>query len=211
MDFKEFKEKYFGKSVVDIVKDLMLETDFWKNDKSMVELCLDIDKLIETIIQLDKTHPSIYSFQKRIIILKYILETFTVLESFPELDTFDDFDVSVEEAIYTVSSQARFINQMVNDGLQELRNIVLEDLYNIMKDGIPNEKELQELTQSLENMFKNESPEKLGLIKDILDFNDPSLKQIKEQVYNNNDMNKLQRDVMTQIVNTSKKESKETK
>lgn len=195
MDFKEFKEKYFGKSVEEIKEGLKGENNFWKNDKTMAELCLNVDKLIEMIIQLDKTHLSIYSFQKRTIVLKYILETFTTLKSFPELDTFEDFDISVEEAIYASSSQARFINQMVDDGLQELRNIVLEDLYNIMRDGVPNEEELQRLTQSLENMFKDESPEKLGLIKDILDFNDPSLKKIKEQVYNNPNINEPQKNI----------------
>lgn len=205
MEFKEFKEKYFGKSVDEIVMDLKLNQNFWKNEKDIIEVCINIDGIISNIVALDKNHPSVYLFQKRMIILRYIIENFTTLESVPEIDTFEDYDMAVEEAIYVLSSQARFVKQMVDEGLNEMHNIILEQLYQTFSTAIPNAEELEKLTQSLDDVFKNESPEKLKMIDSILAYNDPAMKELKEEIYNKN-LTKIQQEIISQEMNEDKKE-----
>lgn len=195
MNFKEFKEKYFGKSVEEIKKGLMKEENFWKKNNDIISICLDIDKLIEQIITIKKEHPSVFLLQKKMLILRYIFENFTTLESIPENDMAEDYDFIIEEVIFSLSSEARFVNQMVNNGLNELHNIVLENLYEIFNEKTPSTEDIEKMATQLENMFKDESPEKLELIKNILDFNDPTLKEVRDNIYENKTLNKIELDV----------------
>lgn len=196
MEFKEFKEKYFGKSVEEIKEGLMEEKDFWKDDIELVQICINIDFLIEKIIKLKKDHPSIYLIQKRIIILKSVLEMFTTLQSLPEIDSFEDFSIEVEDAIYRLHSKARFVRAMVEDGLKETIVLVLEELYKVMNNQIPNEEQLTKLTKDLDSMFNNLPQEKLDVLNSIMAYNDPALKEIKDGIYNNVEINRLEQNIL---------------
>ena len=59
MDFKEFKEKYFGKSVEEIKEGLMREENFWKDDVDLIKLIIDAGTLAESIFALDKDFASL--------------------------------------------------------------------------------------------------------------------------------------------------------
>ena len=191
MEFKEFKEKYFGKSVEEIKEGLKEEKDFWKNNVELVNVCVNADKIVQNIIELNKNHPSLYIFQKKMMLLKYIYENFTNLKSFPEEDSFEDYDINVERVFYEVNKYAIFLKDVVNESLIELHNIVLEQLYQIFNTKIPTVEEIEKIQNELDNLFKNESPEKLKIIDSILAFNDPSLKAIKDDLYSNGEDLKL--------------------
>ena len=182
MDFKKFKEKYFGKTYDEIKEELIKEENFWKNDKDVVSICLDVDRLIRQILEIEKDYPALFLMKKKMLILRYIYENFTTLESIPEDDEFSNYDIIVERVIYQINSGAALVKEMTEEGIEETRMIILEELYKIFKDGLPTIEEMEGLKTSLGDIFSDESPEKLQMIEEILAFNDPMMKQIKEAV-----------------------------
>ena len=205
MEFKDFKDKYFGKNIDEIKEGIKEENNFWKNDKEMVDVCLDIDKIIYQILQIDRLHLSIYVLQKKLIILKYIYENFTTLESLPEINTFEDYDVLVEDVIYELSANARFVKELVEEGLKETHIVVLEDLFKIFNTATPSAEELEKLGAQIEGLFKDESPEKLKIIESILEYNDPALKELKSQIYTMTEKKDLEKET---ILKSIEKETK---
>ena len=108
MDFKEFKEKYFGKSVEEIKEGLMREENFWKDDVDLIKLIIDAGTLAESIFALDKDFSSLYLFKKKYRIMLYILQNITNIELIPEDENFEDYDSFFEKDILEKNSKALF-------------------------------------------------------------------------------------------------------
>lgn len=183
MDFKEFKEKYFGKSVEEIKEGLMREENFWKDDVDLIKLIIDAGTLAESIFALDKDFASLYLFKKQYSIMLYILKELTNLEMVPEDEHFEDYNAFVERAIVESNSNAYFFKNMVNDVIKQKQQDIFDKLYIIFDEGLPTKEDIKEMKQELDNMFSNESPEKLKTIESILAYNDPNIKQMKDFIF----------------------------
>lgn len=184
MDFNEFKKKYFKKDFDSIKNGIKNEENFFKENIDMVKLCVDAGVCADSISNIEKDFPALFSFKKRYIIMLYILKNLTTIELIPEDESFEDYDILVEKAILELNSDAYFFKSIVEDSIAIKQNSVLDELYNTFSKKLPTTEDIQKMKEQLDNMFSNESPEKLNVIKDILEFNDPSLKQIKDIVYN---------------------------
>jgi hypothetical protein len=194
MKFEDFKKKYFGKDLDFVIEGLKKE-DLWKKDVDIVEISSDLDNIIQNIIDIDKDSPTEYVLKRKYLIYRYIFEKFLKLDSVPREMELADYNIVVEEAIYQLYPEARFVKDMVNVGLEELRNIVLEELYKTFNENAPSSEEIEKIAVQMRDMFKDESPEKLETIREILEFNDPALKEIKDGIYNNPKINKLEKDL----------------
>ena len=183
MEFKEFKEKCFGKSVEEIKEILKQESNFFKTDIELIEICIDANTCAKKILDMDRTFLALYSFRKRYNIMLYIYKKFTNLQLIPEDESFLDYDIFVEKAITELNSKACFFKEMVEEVMRETRNETINNLYEIFDKGLPSLEDIDKMEDKLKNMFSEESPEKLKTIEDILAFNDPNLKQIKDIVY----------------------------
>lgn len=183
MDFKEFKEKYFGKSVEEIKEGLMREENFWKDDVDLIKLIIDAGTLAESIFALDKDFASLYLFKKQYSIMLYILKELTNLEMVPEDEHFEDYNAFVEKAMIELNSNAYFFKNMVNDVIKQKQQDVFDKLYVIFNEGLPTKEDVKEMKEELDNMFSNESPEKLKTIESILAYNDPNIKQMKDFIF----------------------------
>lgn len=183
MDFKEFKEKYFGKSVEEIKEGLMREENFWKDDVDLIKLIIDAGTLAESIFALDKDFASLYLFKKQYSIMLYILKELTNLEMVPEDERFEDYNAFVEKAMIELNSNAYFFKNMVNDVIKQKQQDVFDKLYVIFNEGLPTKEDVKEMKEELDNMFSNESPEKLKTIESILAYNDPNIKQMKDFIF----------------------------
>lgn len=183
MKFKEFKEKYFGKSIEEIKDGLNKEENFFKKDIDVVQLCIDSGSCADIIMNLDMEFVPLYLFKKKYLIMLYILENLTNLEMIPEDERFDDYDAFVEKAILESNSNAYLFKNMVEEIIKEKQNNVLKELYNTFSNGLPTTQDIQNMKEQLDNMFRDESPEKLQTIENILAYNDPNLKQIKDFMF----------------------------
>lgn len=185
MEFKDFKEKYFGKSVEEIKEGLKGEKNFWKAS-TKVQLAVDANSLAEQIIRFDKDFIGLFVFKKKYVIMLYIFQNLTNIELIPEDEEFEDYNVYIEQAILELNEQAKFFKDIVEEIIVGKENQVLQELYEVFKKGMPTVDEMKELQTSVSGLFKDESPEKLKTIESILAFNDPTMNTIKNVILDNN-------------------------
>lgn len=184
MDFKEFKEKCFGKTVEDI-KEVIFDIDnFWKDDIEIIKLIIDAETTSELILDFDKTSIALYLFKQKYIIQMYLLKELTNIEMIPEDEHFDDYNPFIVEAMIELNQNAFLFNNMITDILYQKQQNVLNELYVMFEKGLPDKEDLDEMKNKLDNMFSNESPENLKMIESILAYNDPNIKQIKDFIFN---------------------------
>lgn len=203
MDFKEFKEKYFGKSVEEIKEGLKEEKNFWKQ-LTKVQLAVDANSLAEQIIRFDKDFIGLFVFKKKYIIMLYIWQNLTNVELVPEDEDFEDYNIYVEQAILELNEQAKFFKDIVEEIIIGKENQILQELYEIFKKGIPTVDEMKELQTSVSGIFKEESPEKLKTIESILAFNDPTMNTIKNIILDNNINEEMKKQIQENNVQNMK-------
>ena len=80
---------------------------------------------------------------------------------------------------------------MINQIIEESKNEVINEIYEIFSNKIPSVEDLEELKNSMKNIFSDESPEKLEKIENILAFNDPIMKEVKNAILNNQIANEI--------------------
>ena len=119
MNFKEFKEKCFGKSVEEI-KNIINEIDnFWKDDTSLLKLTLDASEYANEILNIDSEFPALFMYRKECKILLYILKDITNIELIPDKESFDDFDSFLKIALVKLNSKSYFLDNMINQIIEE--------------------------------------------------------------------------------------------
>lgn len=192
MDFKEMKEKYFGKDINYIKEEIQKEDNFFKTDIDMIKLCIDAENCAREILELDKDFSGLYLFKKKYRIMLYILQNITNIELIPEDENFEDYDPFFEKAILETNSKALFFKEMVEDIIREKQNNILNELYDVFNTKLPSVEEIKEIKASIGDVFSNESPEQLKTIEKILAYNDPTMKTIKDVVMDVNINTELQ-------------------
>lgn len=182
MDFKEFKEKCFGKSVEEIKEIIKKTNNFWNNEVDTVKLVVDAGILADTILHYDKDFKSLYVFKKKCQILLYILKNLTNIELVPEDEDFDDYNIFIEKAILESNSNAYFFKTVIEEVIKENEQNIINELYEVFKSKLPTIEDMKDLRASISDVFKDESPEQLKIIENILAYNDPIMKEIRDIV-----------------------------
>lgn len=185
MDFNELKNKCYGKSVEEI-KNIISEIDnFWKNDVDLLKLTLDAGEYVDEILNINVEFPALFVYRKECKILLYILKDITNVELIPDNESFDDFDSFFKKALIELNSKAYFLDNMINQIIEESKNKVINEIYEVFSNKAPSIEDLEKLKNSMKNIFSDESPEKLEKIENILAFNDPIMKEVKDAILNN--------------------------
>lgn len=185
MDFNELKNKCYGKSVEEI-KNIISEIDnFWKNDVDLLKLTLDAGEYVDEILNINVEFPALFVYRKECKILLYILKDITNIELIPDNESFDDFDPFFKKALIELNSKAYFLDNMINQIIEESKNKVINEIYEVFSNKAPSIEDLEKLKNSMKNIFSDESPEKLEKIENILAFNDPIMKEVKDAILNN--------------------------
>ena len=205
MDFKEFKEKCYGKSIEEI-KNIINEIDnFWKDDISLLNLTLDASEYANEILNIDSEFPALFIYRKECKILLYILKDVTNIELIPDNESFDDFDAFLKIALVKLNSKAYFLDNMINQIIEESKNKIMNEIYDVFSNKIPSVEDLEKLKNSMKNIFSDENPEKLEKIENILAFNEPIMKEVKNAILNNQVTNEIIK------IKNAEEDTKETK
>lgn len=184
MNFKEMKEKLFGKPLDLIKENIQRDENFFKKEVDVIKLCVDAGICADDIFSMDKDFPALYLFRKRYIVMMYIWKNFTNIEMIPEDEAFEDYDIFVEKAILGLNRNAYLFKNLVDEIIEEKQNRVIDELYDVLSKGLPTTEDITKMKKELDNMFSDESPEKLQKIENILAYNDPNIKQIKDFIFN---------------------------
>lgn len=186
LEFDILIKRVKNKSLSSIKKIIKENKLFWKRNITNSQIISEIGDILIYLEDIDKTLPFLYAYSKKEIMFLKTLELFTNVSNIPDIMSIDDYNVNLEEALKEECCEIKFFYELMEETINIKRSLVLEELVNVFSTRLPSINEIEEMKNSLDNMFNNESPEKLKLIESILSFNDPSLKQLKDIITNVN-------------------------
>lgn len=183
INYLDFLDKIKGKSIGEI-KDLIKENEVIKNDLEIINVYDALQNLYARL-QIASTQNDVQKiFVKKVFVYYSILEYFTNLEIISEQKVIENLNIYLEMALIEMSDKICLFSEMAKEIIVEERFKIVEELTEIFKSGLPSVEEINSLQESLGNMFRNESPEKLEKIENILAFNDPVVKDLKNILVN---------------------------
>lgn len=177
VEYNKLIEKVRGKDIKEIM-EVIKENHIFKSVDN-ISMFSKVDTTINKIVELSKDIPSIYLFLKRETIFFDALELFTTIELIPRDGDINNYNIDLEKAIRFLNTQFNTYYELVEEGLKMLEQSTMNELIEIFNTKLPSVEDIQAMKNELDNVFSDESPEKLQKIEDILAFNDPTMVGIK--------------------------------
>lgn len=178
INYNDLVKEIEGKSLKEIT-EMILNKKLFK-DVDNISMFSKVDSTINKIIGLSKDVPSIYLFLKRENIFFDALELFTTIELIPRDGSMNDYNINLELAMKNVNIKFNMYYELVEEGLKVLGQSTINELIEIFNTKLPSIEDIQAMKNELDNVFSDESPEKLEKIENILAFNDPTMVGIKD-------------------------------
>lgn len=177
VEYNKLIEKVRGKDIKEIM-EVIKENHIFKSVDN-ISMFSKVDTTINKIVELSKDIPSIYLFLKRETIFFDALELFTTIELIPRNGDMNNYNIDLEKAIRFLNTQFNTYYELVEEGLKMLEQSTMNELIEVFNTKLPSVEDIQAMKNELDNVFSDESPEKLQKIEDILAFNDPTMVGIK--------------------------------
>lgn len=182
-NYLDFLNEIKGKTINE-VKNYIKDNNVIKNDLEVINV-YDALQDLYTKLQIASTSDNVQRiFVKKVFIYYSILEHFTNLDITSDQKVIENLNIYLEKALIEMSDKICLFNELSKEIIVEERFKIIEELTEVFKSGLPSVEEINSLQDSLENMFKDESPEKLEKIENILAFNDPVMKDVKNILVN---------------------------
>lgn len=182
-NYLDFLNEIKGKTINE-VKNYIKDNNVIKNDLEVINV-YDALQDLYTKLQIASTSDNVQrTFVKKVFIYYSILEHFTNLDITSDQKVIENLNIYLEKALIEMSDKICLFNELSKEIIVEERFKIIEELTEVFKSGLPSVEEINSLQDSLENMFKDESPEKLEKIENILAFNDPVMKDVKNILVN---------------------------
>lgn len=159
------------------------EIDFDKIllNRTYGEIAILIDSVMLQIelLKAKNLDPVQYEIQKQYIKFFYGLLPCTTLEVVEQDMNIDNVDLDFENEIYTRSATVRKIYEMIDNIIHKQELGVINELTKEL-NHLPTPKEIEELQKDMGNIFNNKTQEELKTIENILAYNDPNMKMVKD-------------------------------
>lgn len=183
MDFKDFKEKYFKKNVEEI-KLLLKENKGIFKEVENIDIVVRAVGIAREILNLEHSIDYFYVFQEYYITFANELDLFLNVENIPAVEDMDfsDFDINLKSVLEEIPFIKMF-KDMVKDTINSVHLDSINELTKALEETNISNDDLERAEKSLKNMFEGQGEERLKLIESILAYNDPSLKNIKDFIY----------------------------
>lgn len=177
VEYNNLIEKVRGKDIKEIM-EVIKENHIFKSVDN-ISMFSKVDTTINKIVELSKDIPSIYLFLKRETIFFDALELFTTIELIPRDGDMNNYNIDLEKAIRLLNTQFNTYYELVEEGLKMLEQSIMNELIEVFNTKLPSVEDIQAMKNELDNVFSDESPERLQKIEGILAFNDPTMVGIK--------------------------------
>lgn len=145
-----------------------------------VTLFSKIEETINKINSFSKSIPSVYIYLKEETIFFDELELFTNIEEVPKNGDMNNYSFKLRDIMELIDTRFKTYDKFIDDGLRVVEQSIINELVNVFNTKLPTIEEIQEMKNELDNVFSDESPEKLQKIEDILSFNDPTITSLKD-------------------------------
>lgn len=177
VEYNNLIEKVRGKDIKEIM-EVIKENHIFKAVDN-ISMFSKVDTTINKIVELSKDIPSIYLFLKRETIFFDALELFTTIELIPRDGDMNNYNIDLEKSMRLLNTQFNTYYELVEEGLKMLEQSTMNELIEVFNTKLPSVEDIQAMKNELDNVFSDESSEKLQKIEDILAFNDPTMVGIK--------------------------------
>lgn len=183
VSYLDFLNKIKGKTI-DEIKKYIKEDEIIKNNLEVINV-YDALQDLYVKLQVPSTSDNVQKiFVKKVFVYYLILEYFTNLDITSDQKVIENLNVYLEMALIEMSDKICLFDELSKEIIVEEKFKIIEELTEVFKSGLPSVEEINSLQDSLESMFKDESPEKLEKIENILAFNDPVMKDLKNILVN---------------------------
>lgn len=180
----DFLKEINGKNIEEI-KKIINEKNIIKSEITVAGVYIALRTLGDGIQIGEKRENNIQKILFREVMLFYsIIENFTNIEILSDEKTIENLNIYLEMALIELSDKIYLFKKMFEEYIVENRYKVIQELTDTFNSGLPSAEDINSLQDSLNEMFKEESPEKLKVIQDILAYNDPLMKEVKDIIAN---------------------------
>lgn len=168
VDFSDFLEKKSLEEVMTIA------------NKVVVQLIVKKEQITDEVL---------YEIEKQKSMFFFGLLQCTSLEIDEKDKTSKNYDIDFENLAYENSATIRKLYKIIDNVSLRLDLKIIDSLKEALSN-VPNTKQIKELEQGLDNIFSKRSSGDLKMIENILEYNDPNLKLIKNIIMTPNENKK---------------------
>lgn len=201
INYLDYLKSIEGKSVEEINVDEILKKDVnYDLELGVISTIINELKDVKRLFDTDMINDIVEMYMEKSIIFFNIIREYTTLKLNLDDDVVDNYNIILEEALKTNPLVCRCYK-----GIEEInakqRLKIVESLSELLKD-IPDVEDVEEMTKNFNELFSENNKESLKLLENITSFNDPSMKALKEVVYD------ASTDAIIKSENLDKKEDK---
>lgn len=179
-NYKNLLEKINGKTLSE-VKDIVNKNVEFKNDLGYFQQYIEVQDIMDRLsIYDDYSDITSYLIFKNELIFSSVLANFTNLEVLPEDAGANNHNIYLEMALKENPLIKNFYD-ITNEALARRDNLLIHEL-NQTLNGLPSIEEIEKLKEEMSHVFDETGDEKLEQINNILSFNDPTMKMIKDTI-----------------------------
>lgn len=180
MDYLKFVDEFNKGEIKDvspyIKKDINMDLEMMAIENG-VEILNDLDRINDGSI------PVTEYFMKRSVIYFQMLKDYTTLEFLGDNDdSVENYNIAIEEEFKKNVFIKRYY-EGVNEVYHSQQLIAIKELTNALKN-VPSVEDVEKMAKDFDNVLGDKNSEKLKLLNDVMVFNDPSMKMLKDTIYN---------------------------
>lgn len=143
-----------------------------------------VTSILEKLSNLDIISNSLDSivahYMKKNIVFFEIVKNYTILD-ISEQDSIENYNIELEEKL-KANVYIKRVYSTISDVI-ETNNIKIISEFKIALENLPSAQETNEVLGNFEKIFSTGNQENLNILKEIVAYNDPTLKTLKEVVY----------------------------
>ena len=185
VDYLEFVKK------LDEIEDYQEKVNLVNNilnhnitlDLEMATVALAIDDLSDLDVLLNSTVNNfvVDYYMKKSVVFFEMIKNYTFLDLKDEYDVAENYNIQLEELLKLNEFVKRYFS-IVNEIYKQKNIKIIQDFSDSLKN-LPSVEEVDKMTQDFEKVFSKENESNIKILQDIVTFNDPAMKAIKDTIY----------------------------
>lgn len=152
-------------------------------DLEMATVALAIDDLSDLDVLLNSTVNNfvVDYYMKKSVVFFEMIKNYTFLDLKDEYDVAENYNIQLEEILKLNEFVKRYFS-IVNEIYKQKNIKIIQDFSDSLKN-LPSVEEVDKMTQDFEKVFSKENENNIKILQDIVAFNDPAMKAIKDTIY----------------------------
>ena len=152
-------------------------------DLEMATVALAIDDLSDLVVLLNSTANNfvVDYYMKKSVVFFEMIKNYTFLDLKDEYDVAENYNIQLEEILKLNEFVKRYFS-IVNEIYKQKNIKIIQDFSDSLKN-LPSVEEVDKMTQDFEKVFSKENENNIKILQDIVTFNDPAMKAIKDTIY----------------------------